>query len=260
MDNRVRSLGLIRASAPRATTSVANVAVLLLVEDDHLIRTALTRALTGRGHVVTSEPAGMPGLERVLRDPPDLVVLDLGLPDLDGIAFLRMLRPVSDVPVIVATARDDDPSTVAALDAGADDYVIKPFSAEQLDARVRAVLRRSRGEEPVTVFVVGDLEVDVRTRSAVLAGRTLELRPREFDLLAFLAARPGEVVSKRTLMTEVWQQPYGGADKTVDVHLSWLRRKLGETATEPRMLHTIRGVGVKLVPADPPGVAAGDFG
>lgn len=229
-------------------------ALLLLVEDDPLIRTALTRALASRGHVVSSEPAGMPGLQRVLDDPPDLVVLDLGLPDLDGIRFLRMLRPVSQVPVIVATARDDDPSTVAALDAGADDYVVKPFSAEQLDARIRAVLRRSHGEEPVTRLTVGELEMDVRTRSAVLAGEPLDLRPREFDLLAFLAARPGEVVSKRTLMAEVWRQPYGGADKTVDVHLSWLRRKLGESATGPRMLHTIRGVGVKLVPAaDVPG-------
>jgi DNA-binding response OmpR family regulator len=224
------------------------VAVLLLVEDDPRIRTALTRAMTERGHVVSSEPAGMRGLQRVLDDPPDLVVLDLGLPDLDGIQLLRMLRPVSRVPVIVATARDDDVATVAALDAGADDYVVKPFSAEQLDARIRAVLRRSATDEPAAPLEVGDLVVDVRTRSAELAGTPLDLRPREFDLLAYLAARPGAVVSKRTLLAEVWQQPYGGADKTVDVHLSWLRRKLGETATEPRMLHTVRGVGVKLVP------------
>jgi DNA-binding response OmpR family regulator len=224
------------------------VAVILLVEDDPRIRTALTRALTQRGHAVASEPAGLSALRRVVEEPPDLVVLDLGLPDVDGITLLRMLRPVSAVPVIVATARDDDTVTVAALDAGADDYLVKPFSAEQLDARIRAVLRRSATAEPA-VLEVGGLTVDVRTRVAVLDGRVLELRPREFDLLAYLAARPGEVVTKRTMLADVWQSPYGGADKTVDVHLSWLRRKLGETAAEPRMLHSVRGVGVKLVAA-----------
>jgi DNA-binding response OmpR family regulator len=224
------------------------VAVLLIVEDDLRIRTALTRALTERGHVVSSEPAGLPALQRLVSDPPDLVVLDLGLPDVDGIQLLRMLRPVSSVPVIVATARDDDRATVAALDAGADDYIVKPFSADQLDARIRAILRRSATPE-AAVMTVGSLTVDVRTRTAVLDGRTLDLRPREFDLLAYLTARPGEVVTKRTLLADVWQQPYGGADKTVDVHLSWLRRKLGETAAAPRMLHSVRGVGVKLLPA-----------
>jgi DNA-binding response OmpR family regulator len=224
------------------------VAVLLIVEDDLRIRSALSRALTERGHAVSSEPAGLPALQRLVSDPPDLVVLDLGLPDVDGIQLLRMLRPVSSVPVIVATARDDDRATVAALDAGADDYIVKPFSADQLDARIRAVLRRAATPE-AAVMTVGSLTVDVRTRTAVLDGVPLDLRPREFDLLAYLAARPGEVVTKRTLLADVWQQPYGGADKTVDVHLSWLRRKLGETAAAPRMLHSVRGVGVKLLPA-----------
>jgi DNA-binding response OmpR family regulator len=222
-------------------------AVLLLVEDDAKIRSALIRALGDRGHAVSSEAGGLAALQRIVDDPPDLVVLDLGLPDLDGIRLLRMLRPVSDVPVIVATARDEDTVTVAALDAGADDYLVKPFSAEQLDARIRAVLRRAASPLPA-VLSVGDLVVDTKARSAVLAGRPLELRPREFDLLAYLAARPGEVVTKRALLADVWQSPYGGADKTVDVHLSWLRRKLGESASEPRMLHSVRGVGVKLVP------------
>ena len=235
-------------------------AVLLIVEDDLRIRTALTRALTERGHAVSSEPAGLPALQRLVSDPPDLVVLDLGLPDVDGIQLLRMLRPVSSVPVIVATARDDDRATVAALDAGADDYIVKPFSADQLDARIRAVLRRSATPE-AAVMTVGSLTVDVRTRTAVLDGRALDLRPREFDLLAYLAARPVEVVTKRTLLADVWQQPYGGADKTVDVHLSWLRRKLGETAATPRMLHSVRGVGVKLLPAaDVAGADAADEG
>jgi DNA-binding response OmpR family regulator len=225
--------------------------VLLIVEDDLRIRTALTRAMTERGHAVSSEPAGLPALQRIFEVPPDLVGLDLGLPDVDGLQVLRMLRPVSSVPVIVATARDDDVATVAALDAGADDYLVKPFSAEQLDARIRAVLGRS-ATPGATVLEVGDLVVDIRARTAVLGGRSLDLRPREFDLLAYLAARPGEVVTKRTLLADVWQSPFGGADKTVDVHLSWLRRKLGETAAAPRMLHSVRGVGVKLVPAAAP--------
>jgi DNA-binding response OmpR family regulator len=223
------------------------VSQLLLIEDDDRIRSALIRALTERGHAVSSAPNGMTGLQSVVDQTPDLVVLDLGLPDIDGAQLLRMIRSVSQVPVIVATARDDDAVVVAVLDAGADDYVVKPFSAETLDARIRAVLRRSTVSPEAEPHVVGDLVVDPRTRTATLAGRALELRPREFDLLAFLAARPGEVVPKRMLMAEVWQMPYGGADKTVDVHLSWLRNKLGESAADPRMLHTVRGVGVKLV-------------
>jgi two-component system, OmpR family, KDP operon response regulator KdpE len=223
------------------------VAQLLVVEDDERIRTALIRALRERGHAVSSAGTALAGLRSAVEDRPDLVVLDLGLPDLDGGELLRMLRAVSAVPVIVATARDDDGSVVAALDAGADDYVVKPFSAGQLEARIRAVLRRAAGADggpaPVTV---GDLTVDPRTRRVTHAGEPVELSPKEFDLLAYLAVRAGTVVPKRELLTEVWQQPYGGSDKTVDVHLSWLRRKLGESAAEPRLLQTVRGVGVRL--------------
>ncbi|MFF0578993.1 response regulator transcription factor [Streptosporangium saharense] len=227
-------------------------AEILLIEDDVTIRTALTRGLRELGHAVSSCTTALDGLRVALRDRPDLVVLDLGLPDLDGTELLRMLRAVSRVPVIVATARGGDAEMVPVLDAGADDYVTKPFSAAQLDARVRAVLRRAgqeRAQEDTAVTVAG-LRLDPRTREATLDGAALELTPREFDLLHFLAVRAGEVVTKRELLTEVWQVPYGGADKTVDVHLSWLRRKLGETAQEPRYLVTVRGVGVKLV--EPP--------
>jgi len=137
------------------------------------------------------------------------------------------------------------------LDAGADDYLAKPFSAAQLDARIRAVLRRVQTDRAAGPLVVGQLRIDAAAREASLDGKPVELSPREFDLLYYLASRPGEVITKRELLTEVWRLPYGGADKTVDVHLSWLRRKLGETAQEPRYLHTVRGVGVKLV--DPAG-------
>jgi len=221
----------------------------LLIEDDATIRTALMRALGEHGHAVSSASTGSQGLRQVLSDQPDIVILDLGLPDMDGASVLAMIRGVGDVPVIIATARDADADVVAALNAGADDYVVKPFSGAQLHARIGAVLRRSSSaNQPDQPLLVGGLRVDPAAREAVLDGTPLELTPKEFDLLHYLAARPGQVVTKRELSTEVWRLPYGGADKTVDVHLSWLRRKLGETAQAPRYLHTVRGVGVKLRP------------
>ena len=222
---------------------------LALIEDDDRIRESLERALRDRGHEVRAAASGLSGLSQVVEDRPDAVILDLGLPDVDGLELLKMLRAVSDVPVIAATARDDEAEIVRTLDAGADDYVVKPFSADQLEARVRAVLRRLLpGQSGPTV--VGGLVVDPQARTATLDGRPLDLTRKEFDLLAFLAERAGRVVSKRELLAEIWDQPYGGADKTIDVHLSWLRRKLGETATEPRYLRAVRGVGVKLVEPD----------
>jgi DNA-binding response OmpR family regulator len=222
------------------------VARLLLIEDDPAIRGTLLRALRDRGHAVATSPGAMDGLQTALSEKPDLIVLDLGLPDLDGRELLRMLRAVSRVPVIIATARDEETEMVRLLDAGADDYLVKPFTAAQLDARIRAVLRRGGGAVAEPVLVVGGLRIDLGARAVTLDGAPIELTPREFDLLHHLAQRAGQVVTKRELLSEVWQVPYGGADKTVDVHLSWLRRKLGETALDPRYLHTVRGVGVKL--------------
>jgi two-component system response regulator PrrA len=226
-------------------------AVLSVIEDDPAIRFGLVRALGERGHVVTTSSTGISGLQQVIDTRPDLVVLDLGLPDVDGLQILSMLRAVSAVPVIVVTARDEDDVIVGALNAGADDYVVKPFGAEQLDARIRAVLRRASAvteEGPVTV---GDLVVDAVTRQVTLKGVPVELSRREFDLLLLLARRAGEVVSKRDILAEVWRQAWGGSERTVDVHLSWLRRKLGETAAEPSYLHSVRGVGVRLVAPEP---------
>jgi len=223
------------------------VPVVAIIEDDPRIRAALAQALDERGHAVSSASSGMAGLKLVVDEAPEVVVLDLGLPDIDGLDLLRMLRAVSPVPVIVATARDDDQQIVATLDAGADDYVVKPYSADELEARIRAVLRRAGGDAVVGPVVVGDLVVDEGAHEVHLAGQSLDLSPKEFELLSYLAAHVGHVVTKRQLLGAIWHQPYGGADKTVDVHLSWLRRKLGETAAEPRYLHTIRGVGVKLV-------------
>ena len=226
-------------------------ASVLVVEDDQFVRSALIRHLSEAGHTVRSVGTALEALREVAQVGFDVVILDLGLPDLDGSEALKMLRGLSDVPVIVATARDDEAETVRLLNAGADDYLVKPFSVEHLSARLTAVLRRARGrgDAPAVeaLIRVGALEIDVRRRQAVLGGAALDLTRREFDLLAFLAARPGVVVPRRELLAEVWQQSYGD-DQTIDVHLSWLRRKLGETAARPRYLHTLRGVGVKLEP------------
>ena len=176
-----------------------------LIEDDQRIRAALVRSLAERGHTVRAAGRAMEGLSQVLEWHPDVVVLDLGLPDLDGTELLKMIR---------------------------------------------AVLRRAHAApEPERIELAG-LVIDRSTRVAELEGEALELSRREFDLLWYLARRAGTVVTKRELVGEVWRQPYGGADRTVDVHLSWLRRKLGETAADPKYLHTVRGVGVKLVAPD----------
>jgi DNA-binding response OmpR family regulator len=218
---------------------------LLVIEDDHPLRSALERGLGDRGHVVHSAPTGMGGLQQVLATRPDVVLLDLGLPDIDGLTLIGMIRAASMVPIIVITATGDDPTMIRSLDAGADDYVVKPFTLDHVSARIRALVRRTRRLEAEPIRV-GDLVIDEPTRTVTLAGEPVALARREFDLLLALAQRPGVVVSKRDLLADVWEQP-DGSERTVDVHLSWLRRKLGETAAEPRYLHSVRGVGVRLI-------------
>jgi DNA-binding response OmpR family regulator len=228
------------------------VAKLLLVGDDPDNRRALYRALTDLGHDVTGVPDNVGALRHLLDQQTDLVVVNLEPPDPAGLQALHAVRSVSPVAVIVVTGRDEESQIVQALDAGADDYLIKPFGAGQLDARIRVVLRRyGCPARPRGYVRVGELRIDPAAREASLAGTRLDLTAREFDLLSFLAAHAGTVVTKRDLLAHVWRQPWGGADKTVDVHLSWLRRKLGESAHDPRYLHTIRGVGIKLVAPAP---------
>jgi DNA-binding response OmpR family regulator len=220
----------------------------LVVDDEPQILRALRINLRVRQYEVHTAATGAEALAVAAAHPPDLVILDLGLPGLDGYEALRMLRAISKVPVVVATARDDEANIIRALDAGADDYLVKPFGTGQIEARIRAVLRRAAGEDnkrpgPISV---GALRLDPQGYEATLGGVPLDLSRREFDLLHYLALHAGQVVTKRDLLTHVWRLPYGGADKTVDVHVSWLRRKLGENAQQPRYLHTVRGVGVKL--------------
>ncbi len=222
----------------------------LIIEDDAAIRQGLANFLAEAGHSVESIASGMEGVKRVAEGAYDVVVLDLGLPDIDGGQALKMIRSVSAVPVVVATARDEETEIVRILRDGADDYVVKPFSGAQLLARIEAILRRTRSGAHPGPVVVGGLSVDVDRRVAELDGLPVDLTRKEFDFLAYLAERAGVVVSKRELLAEVWRQPYGGADKTVDVHLSVLRRKLGESAAAARYLQTVHGVGVKLVAPD----------
>jgi len=224
-------------------------ALILLVEDDRNITAALTRALSDAGHVV--RPVGQAGeaLKILTEERPDLVILDLGLPDIDGTDALRMMRSISEVPVIVATARRSEADIITLLSAGADDYVTKPFSGGHILARIAAVLRRTRTAADTTpnTITVGELTISPRQRRVTLQGEPLQLTRREFDVLTYLAERAGQVVSRRELLTEVWNQSRIGEEQTIDVHISWLRRKLGETAAAPRYLHTVRGVGVMMV-------------
>ncbi|MFB9902829.1 response regulator transcription factor [Allokutzneria oryzae] len=224
----------------------------LLVEDDDAIRGAVVRALNDFGYATYSVGTGFDALREVTRAVPDAVVLDLGLPDIDGVEVLRMMRGICDVPVIAATARDTEAEIIQLLREGADDYLVKPFSGEHLAARLAAVLRRSRPRAQDRLLAAGDIVVDLDSRQARLAGVELKLTRREFDLLAYLVARPHKVISREELLAEVWRLPPGRDDQTLDVHVSWLRRKLGERASAPVYLHTVRGVGIRLeIPGAP---------
>lgn len=226
--------------------------LVVLIEDDDLIAASLSKVLARMDYGVVRSREAMAGLASVVDDRPDVVVLDLGLPDLDGVEVIKMIRGLGDVPIIVATARDDEETIVRALDLGADDYVIKPYSGRQLDARIRALLRRGGPSSAPSRFTVGELRIDLGAHEAWMGDRRLDLRPKEFQLLALLASRAGEIVTRREIAREVWDDPYSASDSTIDVHLSALRRRLGETAAEPRHLRVVRGVGVGLfVPDDP---------
>lgn len=222
----------------------------VVIEDDLDIRRLVAESLASEGFDVETADAALPGLELAVKGRPDLVLMDLGLPDVDGTELLRMIRAVSEVPVIVITARGADQVVVSTLDAGADDFLTKPFSVAQLMARVRAVLRRGGAGSEADTISVGSLVISPSSREVYLGDELLDLSPKEFDLLRVLVERQGEVVSKRDLLAEVWREPYGGSDRTVDVHLSWLRKKLGESADQPRYLRTVHGVGVKVVDPD----------
>jgi DNA-binding response OmpR family regulator len=215
----------------------------LLAEDDVAIAEPLARALRREGYDVDVHGDGPSALSGAAGSV-DLVVLDLGLPGMDGLDVCRELRSRgNDVPVLVLTARADEVDTVVGLDAGADDYVTKPFRLAELLARARALLRRG-GHEPAGAGP--PVRIDVEARRAFLDNEELQLTAKEFDLLRVLAREAGRVVPREQLMREVWDADWFGSTKTLDMHVSWLRRKLGDEAGQPRFISTVRGVGFRF--------------
>ncbi len=218
--------------------TIASVRI-LVVEDEDAIAEPLADGLRREGFEVDRVATGEAALAAPL---PDIVLLDLRLPDVDGYEVCRRLRARSDVPIIMVSARGEEVDRVVGLELGADDYVVKPFGLREVIARIRAVNRRLGGRAEDLHLKSGSLEVDVRARKAYLAGEPLELTAKEFDILSVLAEEPGAVVTRRALLERVWETTWYGPTKTIDVHVASLRRKLGD----PGWIETVRGVGFRL--------------
>jgi two-component system, OmpR family, KDP operon response regulator KdpE len=226
---------------------------ILVVDDEAAILRAVGAGLSTRGYEVLRAATGQQALELAIDETPDVVVLDLGLPDMDGLEVCRRLRAWTSVPIVVLSADDAERRKVLALDEGADDYVTKPFSMSELLARVRVALRHrrvlARNAAEEAVHEVGDLRVDVATHQVTVAGEAVELTPKEFDFLALLARHPGRVLTHRTILQEVWGPEYGTETQYLRVYASQLRKKLGDRSEGARIV-TEPGVGYRLVAAD----------
>jgi DNA-binding response OmpR family regulator len=222
---------------------------ILLVEDEAAIAEPMARALTRAGFRPVTARTAREALVLHEREAPDLVLLDLALPDGDGRDVCREVRRRGDVPVIMVTARGTETDRIVGLEIGADDYVVKPFSSAEVIARIRAVLRRSgriRDTGTETPVEVDGIRVDPAARQAWREGAELDLTRREFDLLVRLMQDAGRVVTREALMDDVWDVNWFGSTKTLDVHIGWLRRKLGDDPQDPRHIHTVRGVGFRF--------------
>jgi DNA-binding response OmpR family regulator len=227
---------------------------ILLVDDDALLRRSLAFNLEQAGYRVSTAANAEDALARAQRDPPDLVLLDIGLPGMDGLDALRHFQEQMGLPVIFLTARRRELDEVLGLELGADDYVTKPFDLDVLLARIKAVLRRARRSEPATtgpaLLKAGDLVIDPAAHTVTVGGQPVDLSPREFDLLHALAMEAGRVVSIDDLLARVWGAEYEGESQVVYVHIRWLREKLEKDPHHPRRLVTVRGVGYKLQPQE----------
>jgi two-component system, OmpR family, response regulator RegX3 len=227
----------------------------LMVEDETSITEPLSEALEREGFAAQVARTAQEALEATAGALPDLVLLDVMLPDGSGYDVCRSLRQHSSVPIIMLTARGEETDRVVGLELGADDYIVKPFSAREVAARIRAVLRRVDGGPAAVAETRGPLEagaltVDSARRSATHAGEELDLTRKEFELLELLVREAGNVVSRERLMDEVWDVNWFGSTKTLDVHISSLRRKLGDESADPRYIHTVRGVGFRFAAPD----------
>jgi DNA-binding response OmpR family regulator len=226
---------------------------ILLVDDEQSIVQPLDRALRSEGFRTTVAGTCREALALAHESPPDLVLLDVMLPDGSGFEVCRLLRAQSSVPIILLTARGDETDRVVGLEIGADDYVVKPFSAREVVARIRAVLRRVPavpGDRHEGVLRVGAISLDPSRREVTVDGAPVELSPKEFDLLRLLMANAGTVLTRDQLIAEVWDMNWFGSTKTLDVHVASLRKKLGEDAAAPRHLHTVRRVGFRFSAPD----------
>jgi two-component system alkaline phosphatase synthesis response regulator PhoP len=233
---------------PQATGGTAK--TVLVVEDEASLASTLSYNFRKNGFNVLTAADGYEGLQTARREEPDVVVLDLMLPKMDGLEVCRRLRAGSDVPILMLTAKGEELDRVVGLEMGADDYLAKPFSMRELIARVRALLRRSASRAPaedVSRITTGSLELDVRGRTVKRGDREVALKPKEFDLLFYLAKNAGQVFTREQLLEHVWGYEFFGGSRTVDVHIRWLREKLEAQPAQPRHLLTVRGVGYKFV-------------
>jgi two-component system response regulator RegX3 len=221
---------------------------ILLIEDEMAIAEPLSATLREEGFEPVIAGTASAGLEAFRSSRPDVVLLDVVLPDGDGRDVLREIRAVSRVPVVMLTVRNEELDKVVGLELGADDYVTKPFGAAELIARIRAVLRRSAAQPSGerSAIEIGEVRIDLATRTVTRGGEPLAVTVREFDLLRVLMANAGRVVARGELMDEVWDTTWWGSTKTLDIHVSSLRKKLGDDAAAPRYIHTVRGVGFRF--------------
>ncbi len=220
---------------------------ILVVDDETTLRETLVDALEADGFRVVSAADGREALVKFRAERPDLVLLDLMLPELSGIEVCRIIRAESGVPIVMLTAKDSELDKVVGLELGADDYVTKPFSLRELSARIRALFRRSEQavavESPPVVVDLGRVQVDLAGHRLLRDGAAQPVKPKAFDLLTFLLRHPGQVFTRDQLLEKVWGYDYAGETRTVDVHIHWLRSKVEEDPATPRFIHTVRGVG-----------------